>query len=165
VWKVREDGTQATRLVAGRPSVPEVSPDGRYVAYIADGRSAHQALRVLRVADGTDTGFAVPIRATHRSGAILGRMRWTPDGKAIAYLAQDENGVNGVFAQDFVPGVDTAKTRRALGGFDRERATESFGISPDGKTLAVAGWEQLFSILSVEGVPGVTARHPETKKG
>jgi Tol biopolymer transport system component len=158
VWKVRDDGTQATRLVAGRPSVPEVSPDGRYVAYIADGRSAHQALRVLRVADGKDAGFVVPIRATHRTGAILGRMRWMPDGKSIAYLAQDENGVNGVFAQDFVPGVDTEKTRRPLGGFDRERATESFGISRDGKTLAIAGWEQLFSILSVEGVPGVARK-------
>jgi serine/threonine protein kinase/roadblock/LC7 domain-containing protein len=155
VWKVREDGSRATRLVGGRTSLPEVSPDGRYVAYIADGRSLRQALRVARVSDGKDTGFAVPIRATHRTGAILGRMRWTPDGKAIAYLGQDENGVNGVFVQDFVPGVETTKTRRALGGFDRERATESFGISPDGKTLAIAGWEQLFSILSVDGVPGV----------
>jgi Kef-type K+ transport system membrane component KefB len=74
-------------------------------------------------------------------------------GKAIAFLAQNEEGVNGVFVQDFVPGVDTTKTRRPLGGFDRERATESFGIAPDGKTLTVAGWEQLFSLFSIEGLP------------
>jgi Tol biopolymer transport system component len=85
-------------------------------------------------------------------------MRWMPDGKAIAYLAQDDGGVNGIFVQDFVPGVDTQKTRRPLGGFDRERATESFGISPDGKMLAIAGWEQLFSIMSVEGVPDVVRK-------
>jgi len=152
VWKVREDGTRATRIVAGHTSIPEVSPDGKYVAYIADGRTAKASVRVVRVADGKDMGFVVPIRSTRRTGAILGRMRWMPDGKSIAYLAQDENGVNGVFVQNFVPGADTEKTRRPLGGFDRERATESFGISPDGKALAVAGWEQLFSILSIEGV-------------
>jgi eukaryotic-like serine/threonine-protein kinase len=158
VWKVRDDGSRATRLVGGRTSLPEVSPDGRYVAYVADGRSERQALRVARLSDGKDTGFEVKIRPTQRTGAILGRMRWMPDGKAIAYLAQDEKGVNGVFVQDFIPGVDTEKTRRPLGGFDRERATESFGISPDGKSLAVAGWEQLFSILSVDGVPGVAKK-------
>lgn len=79
-----------------------------------------------------------------------------PDGKSIAFLAQDENGVNGVFAQDFIPGQDTITTRRPLGGFDAERATESFGISPDGSILTVAGWEQLFSLFSIEGVPGVS---------
>ena len=79
-----------------------------------------------------------------------------PGGKAIAFLGQNEEGVNGVFVQDFVPGQDTAATSREFGGFDRERATESFGISPDGTILTVAGWEQLFSLFSVEGVPGVT---------
>jgi len=158
VWKVREDGTQATQIVAGRVSLPEVSPDGQYVAYLADGRTANQALRVARVSDGKDMGFRLQIRATRRTGAILGRVRWMPDSKAIAYLGQDEEGVNGVFVQDFVPFADTEKTRRPLGGFDRERATESFGIAPDGKTLTVAGWEQLFSIFSIEGVPEVTAR-------
>jgi eukaryotic-like serine/threonine-protein kinase len=164
VWKIRDDGTRASRLVGGRTSLPEVSPDGKYVAYIGDARSQRQALRVARIADGKDMGFSIPIRPLRRSGAILGRMRWMPDGKAIAWLGQDENGLNGVFVQDFVPGADTEKTRRALGGFDRERATESFGISPDGKSLAVAGWEQLFSILSIEGVPEVTARRAAKKE-
>ena len=120
------------------------------------------ATTTIRLSDyslvGKDTGFSVPIRATHRTSAILGRVRWMPDGKSIAFLAQDESGVNGVFVQDFIPGTDTTKTRRPLGGFDRERSTESFGVAPDGKTLAVAGWEQLFSVLSVEGVPEVKRR-------
>ncbi|MND08073.1 hypothetical protein D3C83_304620 [compost metagenome] len=61
-----------------------------------------------------------------------------------------------MFLQDFVPGRDTSATLRPFGGFDRERATESFGISPDGRILTVAGWEQLFSLFSIEGVPGVS---------
>ena len=156
IWKVRADGTQATHLVKARTSLPEVSPDGQYVSYLFDTRTARPQVRVARVSDGKDMGVSIPIRAIRRTSAILGRTRWMPDGKAIAFLAQNEDGVNGVFVQDFVPGKDTSSTKRAFGGFDRERATESFGIAPDGTTLTVAGWEQLFSLFSVEGVPGVS---------
>ncbi|HYC61942.1 MAG TPA: protein kinase [Thermoanaerobaculia bacterium] len=158
IWKVRADGTQATHIVKARTSLPEVSPDGQYVAYrlAFDTRTAQPLVRVARVSDGKDMGVSIPIRLLRRTSAILGRTRWMPDGKAIAFLAQNEEGINGVFVQDFVPNTDTSATRRPLGGFDRERATESFGIAPDGKTLTVAGWEQLFSLFSIEGVPGVT---------
>ncbi|HVR40538.1 MAG TPA: hypothetical protein VMU84_15690, partial [Thermoanaerobaculia bacterium] len=162
LWKVREDGTRAVRLVGGRTSLPEVSPDGQYVAFINNGRALNAEIRVLRVSDGKDMGFSIPIVPTRRTGAILGRMRWMPNGKSIAFLAQNTDGINGVFVQDFVPNTDTTKSRKPLGGFDRERATESFGISPDGKTLTVAGWEQLFSIFSVEGIPEVATKR--TKK-
>ena len=158
VWKIRADGTEATRIISVRTAIPEMSPDGQYVAYIADGRSTRQAIRIFRLSDGQDMGFSIPVLAKRRTTAIVGRTRWTPDGKAIAFLAQDDEGVNGVFVQDFVPFQDTTATRRKLGGFDRERATESFGISPDGKQLMVAGWEQLFSLFSVEGVPEVRVK-------
>jgi Tol biopolymer transport system component len=156
LWRVRPDGTQATQIVNARTSLPEVSPDGRYVSYLFDGRTPRAAVRVARVSDGRDTGISMPVPVIRRTSAILGRTRWTPDGRSIAFLAQNDEGVNGIFAQDFAPGRDTSTTRRALGGFDRERATESFGISPDGTILTVAGWEQLFSLFSIEGVPGVT---------
>lgn len=153
IWKVRADGSRPTHLVNARTSLPEVSPDGQYVSYLADSRTAQAKIRVARVADGKDMGVAIPVRNVSRTAAILGRSRWMPDGKGIAFLAQNDAGVNGVFVQDFVPGRDTASTRRELGGFDRERATESFGIAPDGKTMTVAGWEQLFSLFSIEGLP------------
>ena len=153
IWKVRSDGTQATHLVKARTSLPEISPDGQYITYLADSRTARAHIRVVRVADGKDMGMSIPVRTFSRTGAILGRSRWMPDGKAIAFLGQTEEGINGVFVQDFVPGRDTSATKRQLGGFDAERATESFGIAPDGKTLTVAGWEQLFSIFSIEGLP------------
>ncbi len=156
IWKVRQDGSQATHIVNARTAIPEVSTDGQYVSYIVDGRTPRAQMRVARVSDGKDMGFTIPARATKRTTAILGRTRWLPDSKTIAFLGQNEDGINGVFVQDFVPGQDTTATRRPFGGFDRERATESFGIAPDGKTMTIAGWEQLFSIFSIEGVPGVT---------
>ena len=156
IWKVRPDGTQATRIVNARTSVPEVSPDGQYVSFLFDGRTPRAVVRIARISDGKDMGYAIPVPVVRRSSAILGRTRWTPDGKSIAFLAQNDEGVNGVFLQDFATDRDTSATRRPFGGFDRERATESFGISPDGSILTVAGWEQLFSLFSIEGVPGVS---------
>jgi hypothetical protein len=78
-----------------------------------------------------------------------------PDGRAIAFVGQDENGVNGVFVQDFVPGRDTSDTRRKLGGFDPDNSTESFAISPDARFLTIAAWEQLFNIAIADNVPGI----------
>ncbi|HEX2061656.1 MAG TPA: hypothetical protein VHK90_13025, partial [Thermoanaerobaculia bacterium] len=163
LWKVRMDGTRATQIVKGRTALPEVSPDGQYVAFLSQSRTANAEIRVVRISDGQDMGFAIRSRGTRRTSAILGRSRWMPDGKAIAFLGQNEEGVNGVFVQDFVPNTDTSATRRPLGGFDRERATESFGIAPDGMTMTVAGWEQLFSLFSIEGVPEVTKGKKENR--
>ena len=87
--------------------------------------------------------------------AALGRARWMPNGRAVAFVGQDERGVNGVFVQDFVPGRDTTATRRQLGGFDLENSTETLAISPDGKFLTVGGWEQMFNVMIASGVPGI----------
>jgi hypothetical protein len=78
-----------------------------------------------------------------------------PDGRAIAFIGQDEHGVNGVFVQDFVPGSDTTATRRRLGGFDVENSAETFAISPNGKLLTIGGWEQMLNILIVNNVRGM----------
>ena len=50
---------------------------------------------------------------------------------------------------------DTTATRRPAAGFSPTVATESFGISPDGKQMTLAGWEQVFSLMLADGVPGV----------
>lgn len=162
IWKVRADGTEATHLVKTRTALPEVSPDGQYVAYLAESRSTRAAIRVVRLADGRDMGIEILPRNLRRTAAILGRVRWMPDGKSIAFLSQNDEGVNGVFVQDFVPGKDTSATRRPLAGFDPERATESFGIAPDGRTVTVAGWEQLFSLFTIDGVPDVVRTRKES---
>ena len=38
----------------------------------------------------------------------------------------------------------------------------SFGIAPDGQHVTIAGWEQLFSLFSIEGVPGLTRSRKES---
>jgi Tol biopolymer transport system component len=78
-----------------------------------------------------------------------------PDGRAVAFVGQDEDGVWGIFVQDFDPGRDTAPTRRRLTAFDTETAAESFAISPDGTRLTVASWDRTFSVMLAEGLTDV----------
>ena len=111
-------------------------------------------MQFARLEDGevVPVEFAVPL--TRPTTANLGRARWMPDGR-VAFLGQDEHGVNGVFVQDFVPGRDTSATRRKLVGFAPEVEAESFGLSPDGVHLAIAGREVSSSLVLLEGIEGV----------
>ncbi len=135
IWKVRADGSGAVQLVAGATTLPEVSPDGRHVLFVTDyvGRT-RGTLRAARTSDG-----AVVFSTVFPYGRLNdGRPRWLPGGDSFAFVAPDGAGVSGVFVQPFAPGADTAARRRPLAGFDPEAPAESFGISPDGRRLALS---------------------------
>lgn len=158
IWRIGFDGSDAKRIVAGRTLLPEVSPDGEYVLYLANFWTDRTTVKVVRTADGRPVPFEFDVAFPRRRNVpmfTLGRARWMPGAHAIAFVGQDERGVEGVFVQDFVPGKDTTPTRRKLGGFEPGVATESFGISPDGARLAMAGWEQLFGLMTAEDLPGI----------
>jgi len=148
VWKIRRDGSQATRLVAGPTLVPDISPDGQYCLYVPNTSGKPYQVKVQRLSDGSAVPFEI-------LSDVFPRSRWMPDGKAIAFIGQDEKGVRGVFVQDFAAGQDTTKTRRPLGGFDADSTAESFGIAPDGASMAIAAREQLSSLMMAERVPAV----------
>ncbi|HTK28869.1 MAG TPA: protein kinase [Vicinamibacterales bacterium] len=157
IWRMRADGSGPVRIVNEPVELPEVSPDGQYVLFVDGLRSL---VRFVRLADGSPVPFGISVVERRRSSAVLGRARWMPDGRSIAFIGQDEHGVNGVFAQDFVPGRDTSTTRRKLGGFDPENAAESLAVSPDGRFLTIAGWEQLFNVMVANNVQGVGKQKP-----
>ena len=73
----------------------------------------------------------------------------------IAYGSVDEQNRTGISAQDFIPGEDTTHTRRPLAGFSPDFITESFGISPEGSQIIVAGMEKSYRLMLAEGVAGV----------
>jgi Tol biopolymer transport system component len=93
------------------------------------------------------------VRAT--LAGSLGRCRWMPDGKSLAYIDSNERGGLGIFVQDFIPGKDTYATRRAIAGFDPDKETETFAISPDGKFITLSELELPSSLVRVENVPGL----------
>jgi Tol biopolymer transport system component len=154
VWKVRPDGAEATHILAGSAHMPEVSPDGRHSLYRVQAAADLALIRVIGL-DGVRVAFEIRVEYRRLTRNLLGRARWMPDGRAIAFIGQDERGVAGIFVQDFAPGRDTSATRRKLTGFDPEIATESFGLSPDGRRIVISGWVQQFSLMEARGLPGL----------
>ena len=155
IMRIRPDGNGAAVLVPGNMQIPEVSPDGRHVAFVADLGSERPALRVAKVEDGTLVGFQIPLPPWTPAGDVdVGRCRWFPDGRALAFLGQGRDGIYGVYVQEF---ADTGRTppRPRLLAAEPDLAVESFGISPDGTSVTVAYLEQISNLMTAENVPRV----------
>ena len=152
VWKVHPDGTGASQLFSGRADFTEVSPDGKVVLYRTqiDGT---QRIRAVEI----ESGKVVPFEIVTDHELTSGRTRWMPSGKSIVFTAMDENGVFGLFVQDYISGQDTEKTRRKLKGLD-ELKPETFGISPDGKGIVVSLIDNATNLVLAEKVPNVLPR-------
>jgi eukaryotic-like serine/threonine-protein kinase len=153
IWRARSDGSDAKLLVPGLLGLPEISPDGQYVLLLGfSGNLAGARARIVRLADGQPVDFNLAPRVIRPTTANVGRSRWMPGGRAVAFVGQDDKGVNGIFTQDFVPGHDTTATRRKLAGFDPKVDAESFAISSDGTRVAIASREMVSSLVLLEGI-------------
>jgi Tol biopolymer transport system component/tRNA A-37 threonylcarbamoyl transferase component Bud32 len=150
IWRIHPDGTGAERIIPGTWSTPDVSPDGRHVAFRTSQEP--RTLWVARIADGKilEPSIYLPGNITNA------RPRWLPDGRSLAFVGTNEAGAQGIFAQAFSPGRDTRGTRRVLAGFDPESPLETFGISPDGAHLTHSAIDNLESIMLAEGLQGIT---------
>lgn len=71
------------------------------------------------------------------------------------FIGQDETGIHGVYEQRFAPERVTTSLRRKLAAFEIDGTTESLGISPDGKRLVIANWDELWNLMLAEHVPGI----------
>jgi Tol biopolymer transport system component len=149
LWKIHPDGTADTRIVAAILVHPEISPDGRFVLYHLPSNET----RVVRLEDGRILPFLIDLKG----GPSIGRARWMPDGKRIAYVGGDaKTSTVGVYTQEFSEQVaDTSATRRPVAGFEPDHQTESFGISPDGTAVVLSELHGSSDILVATGVPGI----------
>jgi dipeptidyl aminopeptidase/acylaminoacyl peptidase len=113
---------------AWSPSDPQVSPDGRYVAWTAapfgkEGEHPETGIWVAPV-----DGSSAPRRWTHGGDDVS--PRWSPDGSRLAFLSdRHERGTHGLYVLESAGGEATALVVRS-------RSVAAFAWSPDGARVA-----------------------------
>lgn len=107
-------------------SQPQISPDGRQVAYVRNGMDIMTDSKWSRLwLTDTDGDENVPLtgRDVNESNPV-----WSPDGSRIAFTSKSKNGT-----EIFVVWVDTGKSTRLT---ELNRSPKGLSWSPDGKQIA-----------------------------
>jgi len=131
LWKIGIDGGSPTRLTDFRSTRPSVSPDGKQIACIYSYEGPEKPLAnfgLIPFDGGPAKKIADRPPSAHLSGQSL---RWTPDGRSIAYLDL-RDGVTNVWSLPVGGGQPRQLTR-----FTSDRIY-AFAWSLDGKWLAMS---------------------------
>lgn len=123
IWAVRSSGGPAYKIVDG--SSPELSPDGRMIAYVKDGQIYRSYTRQAAASarDSMDLGLKPFIKAwgTQRSP------KWSPDGSRLAFVSFRAN-------HSFI-GVYDLKSKRVSFLAPSVDFDDALSWSPDGKEI------------------------------
>jgi Tol biopolymer transport system component/DNA-binding winged helix-turn-helix (wHTH) protein len=128
LWKMPTGGGEAFQLTKTTASRPSLSPDGQYIAYhYLDGSLAPMrwGIGISTIEDGKR------IKRFDFSSTVVERLvKWTRDGKAIAFL-NSPNGVPNIWLQPLDGG-----TPKPLTDFPSDNII-AFNWNADGSKLAV----------------------------
>ncbi len=139
LWRISIDGGRPVPLTEGFASSPSVSPDGKLIATIGKDNQQTRTLHIIPFTGGPPLHeFAVtPMWLSSH------RWRWTPDARALLYLAW-RNGIASMYRQS----LDGSAPEKLV-DFNEDDVFD-FGYSPGRKQLAVTrgGWR--FDVVLVE---------------
>lgn len=154
IRRVRLDRAQDLLITSSARGHPEVSPDGRYVVVRTRTVNDVAQLRVVVVESGAALPESVRLQAAGvpaDRGITLGRARWLPGGREVAFLGLTDRGCLALLARRFDP-------RRGLVGPDRtlldcspEQSPESFAFARDGR-LAVSFLRRSSHLVTASGL-------------
>jgi Tol biopolymer transport system component len=124
--KVSIDGGTPTKLTDKVEHYPEVSPDGRMLAYISvDDQTKRPKITITTLEGGT------LLRTFDMPGTTVSKFRWSHDGQALIYV-KTRNGVSNLWNQPLDGGAP-----KQLTNFTSDLIYR-FAYSRDGKQLALA---------------------------
>jgi Tol biopolymer transport system component/DNA-binding winged helix-turn-helix (wHTH) protein len=139
LWKVPLSGGQAVQLTKTLSFQPNISPDGKTVAYYYLENNKW-GIGVVSIEDGKLVK-KIPLSSTGK----LRHLRWTPDGKNLAY-SDTRAGVSNIWLQPLDQGAPTQLTHFDAG------LIYYFDWSPDGKNLAYSQANSLSDVVSISDV-------------
>jgi len=126
VWKTTPDGGTPVKLTAKESALPAISPDGKLFAC----NYAEEAGKGYKIALIPITG-GEPVKSFDIPGSFGRTIRWTLDGRALAFL-DTRDGVSNIWLQNLSGG-----SPRQLTNFKDQRIFD-FEWSRDGKQLALS---------------------------
>ncbi len=90
IWLVSTDGGEPTLMTPsdGNDNSPQYSPDGRYIAYLAQARPGFEADRTVLMLYDRRAGTRTPI--TGDFDRSVSSFQWSADSRTIWFNAQDE---------------------------------------------------------------------------
>jgi serine/threonine protein kinase len=138
LFRIGIDGGQPLQLTDDKywSELPAFSPDGKHIAFQYFGQGQPATFGSIPTEGGQITQIAqLPQR-------IFGRLRWTPDGSAIAYI-DDRSGTRNVWAVPVSGGEP-----KPLTDFNTDELFY-FDWSHDGKQLAVARGTQISDVVLI----------------
>ncbi len=115
------DLTVEQLTTSGTAASPAISPDGKYVAYVEQGR-AGDSLRVRQVATGSNIEIVA-----EEPGVRLAGLTVTPDGTFVSYVKRQPRRPDELWQVPFLGGAP----RQLLVGVN-----SAVGYSPDGRQMA-----------------------------
>jgi len=136
IWRISIDGGEPQQLTFTRSSHPEVSPDGKSIAFLEFYDAWHYKISIMPFAGGEPSQrFAVP------GTVVFARpLRWTPDGKSIVY----QDTILGLWKQRL-----DQEQPEPLPGFD-EMLVPQLAWSSDRKNLVYTRSTDLQEILLLD---------------
>jgi serine/threonine protein kinase/Tol biopolymer transport system component len=116
---------KVTKVSNGGAWAPSISPDGKYVAYVANDVAGQMAIWIKLVATGQAYELVAP------AGLNYGGLVFTRDGNYLYYLTQDMNNMSEYYQGDYY--------RIPIGGGASRKIVSNAGgatFSSDGKQMA-----------------------------
>ncbi len=153
LWRIPATGGPGERLLRSGTLIPDLSPDGRYVAVSTAIGTPESRLSVFDLVERRELPVPVPLQVT--PGTVqVGRSRFTPDGTAVVFVQIRESGHAVLLRRPL------AAWRGKGGRVDTLFAgagetIESFGFSADGRRAVVSVLDWLSGLTIADAAPGV----------